>query len=321
MFCGSTPLEFCLWQIQEAAAAFSAVVIQSSFSCISKARPLPSVFCWFFYLWSRFVKKKSLCLERLLPRLLVSKLTPMAATHPEPPDIWTGRQIKYAYLMRRGRWLHPLVGWGNVRETKTETGSISSPVECAAKKGIHLYFNAALWKKTPCRTPSPAPPPFPLHPPPPPQVQSWLQPSMLGVPCCGLSSQVSLSMRLLCIWTSNRALFKQHLGSAGVPPTVSRAFLSFFVLSAMEIQQHADEKNYCNSCTLSMWLIPFFMSSIKNILCTYTANYKVLWCTLDPKCTVHGIQKGELKQRYMPSGKNWKCYQRKPPKPLSWKND
>lgn len=34
-----------------------------------------------------------------------------------------------------------------------------------SKKGIHLYFNAALWKKTPCRTPSPspAPPPTLLH--------------------------------------------------------------------------------------------------------------------------------------------------------------
>lgn len=208
--------------------------------------------------------------------------------------------------------------WGKLRQ-KLGAFQVLWSVQ---QKREFIFILTQLFGRKPLAGPLPQTlPPFLLHPPPPPQVQSWLQPSMLGVPCCGLSSQVSLSMRLLCIWTSNRALFKQHLGSAGVPPTVSRAFLSFFVLSAMEIQQHADEKNYCNSYTLSMWLIPFFMSSIKNILCTYTANYKVLWCTLDPKCTVHGIQKGELKQRYMPSGKNWKCYQRKPPKPLSWKND
>lgn len=52
--------------------------------------------------------------------------------------------------------MHPLVGCGNVRETKTETGSISSPVECAAKREF-IFILTQLFGRKPLAGPLPQP--------------------------------------------------------------------------------------------------------------------------------------------------------------------
>lgn len=139
------------------------------------------------------------------------------------------------------------------------TERFSCPVERAGKKRIHLYFNAALWEKALAGTPPPRPAPRHSSS----SVQRWLQPSMLGVSCCGLSGEVSLSMRLLCIWTSTLALsnsiWDQPMCRRGSPELL---FLFLFVLSEVEIQQHDDEKIFI-SYILGMWQICFICTGLR----------------------------------------------------------